>query len=315
MNEHVKDEITKPEKIRKLSTSFLFIQGEEVKRLETINIEIPDFSEAMQKLFETEITPAEVVIENAYEFLNVLKLVNTMIDEISMVIYPFEDRVIIRELDLAEVSMIDVKIIPVSYTLQSNSYPLQFRFRISDFITMMPKLSKKDYETLRVVVERESLTAVVANTRFKIPVYDVKLLTGESREYSLLPLPKVYFKTSVFVDLKDFYDAVYRFRTLFDRVRLSINDRSFIISSKSEVSENSVTLGINDYEYLSDETAWYDLNRLLKVLGALKKLSGRTDTVKVEFSTDIPLKITYKPNGSSILDFITYYLAPRMEKE
>ncbi|MEM1554344.1 MAG: hypothetical protein QXJ72_05615 [Thermoproteota archaeon] len=264
------------------------------------------------------IVPVSFETNNPLAFVNLLKAVRTLVDETSIYVDPIKQAIVFRTLDLAEVSLIDAIFIPERYEVQNHDYPFAFNMRIEDFTRLMPKLSKKDYERLTVVIHGDHLEARIKDTTFKVPVYELGLV---GYNVKMFPLPQIISHTRVDVVLADLIDAVERLKAITDYVELSyVEDHSVLekylkVSGKGEISEFSTRIQIYNYDsYDENDKASYDLRRLLSILKALKRLSNdKTDWVKVEFSTDFPLKITLNPRNSPI-QYVTYYVAPRMEK-
>ncbi len=254
------------------------------------------------------LTPITIIVSHPSTFLNALKAVSVLSDEASVVIDPAKNRLIFRRLDISEAFMIDLSIIPED-TDNCPSEPVGFIFRVSDFLKMFPKITKADNnERIKIVVSENEMKVSIKNSEFKIYAYDVAPVSNLNE---VLPLPQFSVTISVDVDVDDFIEVLKRGSTISDKFTILVEKGELIISAKGEVSELSQKILVYGSEFPENTKASYNLSRVLLMLKALKKL--KTGRIRVEFSTDMPLKISAR--NIPPIDHITYYVAPRVEIE
>lgn len=273
--------------------------------------------QALPNPLETKtIVPVRVEITEPLTFVNLLKTVSALVVETPIYIDPVEKAILVRTLNLSEVSMIDAKFEPYSLEVKNDKYPFKFNITIHDFISLMPKLSKKTSDFLVITINESYLEAQIGETRFKLPVYDVSLV--DHHNVKMLPLPNLRFTSEIHVLFTDFLEAVKRMRTISPSVTLSLedkgpmySDKKLCVSAKGEITESTMKITVCNYEKFDNEDkASYNLKYLLDILSTMKRFVDKYDWIGISFSKDYPMKISLQKPFVKI----DYYQAPSMEK-
>lgn len=248
---------------------------------------------------------ARLVINDAKLIRKALKAASSLIDEAPIKIS--DEGFSIRTLDLAEVSMIDLVLSKDVFETFEFSKPIKVNIRLSDVLNLLKFESKS--EKLEMVFREDKVSFKVSNgfTRiFTIPVF-----FSEDKD---LPLPKVSLGNSFETKVSTIKHLLESGKHISDHISISVENNAVLLSAKGEISEYQVLLTVEEGNLMAPilkdgSKASYDLKRLSSIVSSL--LFG--ENVKIEFDTDLPIKITQNveeaPNS-----ILMFFIAPRMEK-
>ncbi|MEM3144612.1 MAG: hypothetical protein QW332_01295 [Thermoproteota archaeon] len=248
---------------------------------------------------------ARLVTNDAKLIKKVFKAASSLIDEAPLKIG--EEGLSIRALDLAEVSMIDMVLSKEAFEVFEFNKPIKANIRLSDVLNLLKFESKS--EKLEMVFKEDKVTFRVSNEFTRI--FTVPIFFSEDKD---LPLPKVSLGNSFETKVSTIKHLLESGKHISDYISISVENNTVLLSAKGEISEYQVILTVEEGNLINPvlkeaSRASYDLKRLSSIVSSLLF----SENVKVEFDTDLPLKMSQKmedvPNST-----VTFYIAPRMEK-
>jgi DNA polymerase III sliding clamp (beta) subunit (PCNA family) len=246
---------------------------------------------------------AHLVFPDAVLFSNAIKVARSVKDE---AVFHIEDNCFtIRELDLSEVSMIDMTL--GLWECRTSTSPIRFLVKLDDLLQLMPRNLVKD-EELKLDLEGNVLKVVA---RTKDGEVEFQMEVEKPDKDKPLPLPRITLNNVFNVDASALVNAVTTPKYMGDRVKITVENSYppvLVVEVAGDVTKKVSKVQITGYENLNDgDSSSYDLTRLSAFLKALKSL--RLPSLKVGFSSKLPMKI------SASLDHLSldYYLAPRVE--
>ncbi|MEM3712328.1 MAG: hypothetical protein QXR97_02135 [Thermoproteota archaeon] len=248
---------------------------------------------------------ARLVTNDAKLIRKAFKAASSLIDEAPLKIS--EEGFSIRALDLAEVSMIDMVLSKEAFEIFEFNKPIKANIRLSDVLNLLKFESKS--ERLEMVFKEDKVTFKVSNEFTRI--FTIPIFFSEDKD---LPLPKVSLGNAFETKVSTIKHLLESGKHVSDYVSISVENNTVLLSAKGEISEYQVVLTVEEGNLINPvlkeaSRASYDLKRLSSIVSSLLF----SENVKVEFDTDLPLKISQKveeaPNSA-----VTFYIAPRMEK-
>lgn len=248
---------------------------------------------------------ARLVINDAKIVRKAFKATSSLIDEAPVKIG--NEGVSIRALDLAEVSMIDLVLSKNVFETFEFNKPIKVNIRLSDVLNLLKFESKS--EKLEIVFREDKVSFKVSNdfTRiFTIPVF-----FSEDRD---LPLPKVSLGNSFETKVLTIRHLLESGKHISDYISISVEKNSVLLSAKGEISEYQVLLTSEEGNLINPvlkegSKASYDLKRLSSIVSSMLF----SENLKMEFDTDLPMKIT-QPVEEAPESTVMFFIAPRMEK-
>jgi len=248
---------------------------------------------------------ARLVVNDARLIRKAFKAASSLVDEAPVKIS--EEGLSIRALDLAEVSMIDMVLSKDAFETFEFDKPLKVNIRLSDVLNLLKFESKS--ERLEMVFKEDKVTFRVSNDFTRI--FTVPVFSSEDRD---LPLPKVSLGNSFETKVSTIKHLLESGKHISDYISISVENNTVLLSAKGEISEYQVVLTVEEGNLINPvlkeaSRASYDLKRLSSIVSSLLF----SENVRIEFDTDLPLKMTQKveevPNS-----ILTFFVAPRMEK-
>ncbi|MGQ9478489.1 MAG: hypothetical protein ACUVQ0_00490 [Thermoproteota archaeon] len=248
---------------------------------------------------------AKLVINDARIIRKTFKAAASLIDEAPVKIS--EEGFSIRALDLAEVSMIDLLLSKEAFGTFEFSKPLKANIRLSDVLNLLKFEAKS--ERLEMVFREDKVSFKVSNDFTRI--FTVPVFFTEDKD---LPLPKVSLGNSFETKVSTIKHILESGKHVSDYISVSVEGNAVLLSARGEISEYQVLLKAEEGNLVNPtlkegSKASYDLKRLGSIVSSL--LFG--ENVKIEFDTDLPMKIVQNieeaPDST-----VTFFIAPRMEK-
>ncbi len=210
--------------------------------------------------------------------------------------------------DRTMVSVTDLRILSSAFDEFSVDKEESIGLNLSHFASVLKRLSAGD----KLVLETESkgnmlkITAKGASTRtFEIPLIEV---TTEKP-----PVDQLAFEGNISLNSELFDQGVADAEVIGDSVILEAGPEGFSMRAKGDVRSSNLELKKNDKGLLKLETkgkikAQYPLEYLKKMMKAGKVAKHLT----VEFSSDYPMRLSFKAIDKMSLSFI---LAPRVSED
>jgi len=259
--------------------------------------------------------------EPAQQFKKILKVVHEFSDEASFTMN--ETGLAVRQMDASRITMIDLVLKKEAFDEYLAPEEFKFCLNLDDMLgkgCSGPLKNIKKDDSIKFLfneknwdIAKSSFTAVkcdvVVQGRLKRE-WKTDLLELEEEEN---PVPKISFNAKVVMILADLLDVM---KDLEDDpgVKFSARDGTFEVTQKQDTKSYRVPFttadSLLDLQLSEDKAvANYSVNYLKILLQALKPL---TQIVTLEYSTDMPIKISVHDLPGVDL---ALYVAPRIETE
>lgn len=257
----------------------------------------------------------KLVYENAKEFDSLLRRVAVVLTEANLVVGLEGEGVRVRDLDPARVALVELQMGSELFEVYEVEEPLTIGLSL-DAITAITKRAKKGDQVELQYTPGEQLKIIFFGQARKRMF---KLLTFELEEHQV-PSSDPTFEARFLVDaaqLREFIkdaeviDTNYGSGTIFLADGLE-GERSFTVRVDSDTRTyvGSLEEGDEWIEFYTQPT----LEQAAYTIRYLKEMvhTQLDEKVLVEFSSDMPLRLSYSFAGSGSL---SYLLAPRIEED
>ena len=240
---------------------------------------------------------------------SIVEAVVTLVSEANLVATPQGAR--LRAMDPSRVAMVDLDL-PASvfedYKCDSASF---IGLNLEELLKVMRRGAPGD--KLEVMLD-EKETAGRLRVRFKgkaIRTFNLPLLDIGREE---LPTPRIPFNVSAIILAEAFRDSIKDAEVVSDSIKLEADEALVVLSARGDRGEVEARLSREGGSLLSLEVkegkaaAVYSLSYLADMM----KASAASDTITLEFASNMPLSLTFDLAGGGRLK---YLLAPRVEAE
>ncbi|WP_287588207.1 C2H2-type zinc finger protein [Candidatus Borrarchaeum sp.] len=250
----------------------------------------------------------QIKFDSAKLWSSLVKGVNALIKEAEF--ETTKEGLHLRAIDDAHIAMIDLDIPSdsmkeYSFTLHDKEADFaKFGINITEMATIMRRIPIGEKLTL-TLDSQKSKFHVVADSLYTKRRFSIPLLGSTSAED--IPVPKIDFTTKIKLKAKYLKEAIKDAAVMGDYLKLKTTADKFSLWAEGDTGNVSI-----DYEY--GESISLEKRGDAVGIYALKYLDDMTDPipgeseVSIEFSNDMPLKLTWMLNGSKL----DYYLAPRI---
>jgi len=243
---------------------------------------------------------AEFETSNPNQLGDILKSVGVLVEEIQVNIdYA---GLSVKQMDSNHYAMVDLSVDSYEFDQFNVVRPGVFGFNLSETLKLVWKKKFVKNAMLKTTVEEKNLIFEIQDQIKRRK--SVALLEPLEEE---LPEPKIYYKAKIRMsaDVLRIVDDV----QVSEHMTIKANSDRIVFESKGDMGEESFSLERVDENLLDlnvdgSQEATYDLNYLRDIAKGLKPLC---DVIEIEFSTDMPIRITGEVNFSGHL---IYYLAP-----
>ncbi|RLF16368.1 MAG: proliferating cell nuclear antigen (pcna) [Thermoprotei archaeon] len=231
----------------------------------------------------------------------IIQALSTMIDEGVFVFTP--EGVRLRAMDPSRIAMVDFEMPSVSFEEYSCDEEVKAGVNFDVLKKVVKRASSKDKIELEVGEGKLKVKLKGKTSRsFSIPLLDLG--------YEELPSPKVSFNVQARMLSDALEDALKDAELVSDHVLIQANEDELTIQASSDKGEASATFSKDNLLELhvkEPSRARYSLSYLTDMM----KAADAADIVELQFSTNIPLSLTFDlPGGGKI----QYWLAPRVEE-
>ncbi len=244
---------------------------------------------------------ARLSYPDAKSFYNMLDSLAKIVDEISMRITPEGVKAV--AVDPAHVALIQIELPTdtfIEYEVEGDEVKLGFNVAN---VAKIVKRGKKG-EKLEIEVEEEKVTWTIVGAAVK----RYRLLNLDVPEPEI-PEAELQFNTHVALIVDPFKNALKDAEAVGDTVELEAPDETTLIvrgvgAAVAETKIRSDSPAVVEFEVKEPSKSAYSIDYLKHVLSLTKV----ADTVVLEFSTDMPLRLQFRlPAGGKV----TYLLAPK----
>ncbi|NHV05868.1 MAG: hypothetical protein HA495_00860 [Thaumarchaeota archaeon] len=226
---------------------------------------------------------SKVVLKDSEILRDALKVVSSISDEAPIKVS--KDSVILRTLDLSEVSMIDIVIPSQSFEEYEVKNENAYVIKVEDALKLLKHATKNP---IALTFQQNKLLAEIRSSpprKFSLSVFQ-----SEKKD---LPLPKVSYKISFKTELDIIKEVVEVGKGRSDRIEFETKNGKVKISTKSEDMVYEVELSpedgtLKEPNIEEEGSAKYDIGRIYQFISSFKPLSD----VSINFGKDLPLKIT-----------------------
>ncbi len=245
---------------------------------------------------------AKLSYPDAKSFYTILESLSKLIDEISMTITA--DGVRMRALDPAHVALIDITLPPEAFVEFDVEGEAKAGFNVPNLVKLLKRSKKGD--KLELVVEEDRLTFTIVGATVKR--YTIVNLDVPEPE---IPEASLEFNVKAEIISDPLKNALKDAETVGDIAELEAKseDELYIRGKGASISETRISRmsgALVNLEVKEPSKSSYSIDYLKHVL----KLTKIADVVRLEFSTNMPLRMEFQLPGSGK---VTYLLAPKLE--
>jgi proliferating cell nuclear antigen len=218
-----------------------------------------------------------------------------------------------RGMDPSHVALVDIVWSAGAFAHYSCSKPNKFSIRVEDFAKIIKRCEAKD----PVEISREkndSLIVKSGTTQFHRE-FELHLLDGDSKSH---PLPKLGFSSEFTMPTDSFSQILSDVSSVSSHMQISASNETLSFQGAGDVGKARITLRKGETENLrkfetrensKESAATYSLEYLTKIV---KAASGCFRTIKIEFSSKMPMRASFSDTNQSVCPSINFYLAPRI---
>ena len=209
-------------------------------------------------------------------------------------------------MDPASVAMVAFKILPSIFLEYSCEKEAEMTINLVNLVSILKRARANDRITLELTDSRLKIAMSGDFKRnFSLPLIDTP--------QSVQKIPDLSFKSKVELFANVLKDGVKDASMVSDCVVFEAKEGAFVIKSFGDLSETHLELAKDSPSLLSIETdgeqkSKYSIDYLDKMLKGIKS----TDKIKINFSTDYPVRIDCNKIDKYQLSFI---LAPRVDTD
>ncbi|MCX8169399.1 MAG: proliferating cell nuclear antigen (pcna) [Candidatus Methanomethylicia archaeon] len=242
-------------------------------------------------------------LSDAKLWRNVIDAISELIDEANFIATP--EGISLRAMDPSHVAMVEVNLPKEFFDYYECEDIMNIGINLDEFRKVLRRASAKEKLDIEVTSDRKLKIVFSdrAKRTFSIPLIDI---SGEELES-----PSIEFNVYSRILSTVFEDAVKDASLISDHVKITAEKDMLIISASGERGDVEVKLSEDTGSLLElnvkeSSISTYSLN----YLEDLVKTSKASDILVLEFSNEMPMKLSFElPNNGRI----TYYLAPRIE--
>jgi proliferating cell nuclear antigen len=241
---------------------------------------------------------------------NRLTAISILTDEATLKIN--SDGIRLKMMDPSRVAMVDSFWAATDfeeYTKPEQEHKLAFN--LIELMKLLKRAGKEDHVELSLDDKTGKISVSITGKYSR--TFTMPSLEASEEE---VPTPKIAFNVKAKLTSAGFRDMIDDARLVSDHVKLTADQESLklfasgdLMSNDGELKKGSSDI-LMDLEVKEPGKATYSLAYLAEIIAQAAII---TDLVHLEFSTDMPLKISTIENKSS--STLTWFLAPRIETE
>ncbi len=208
----------------------------------------------------------------------------------------------LKAMDPSHVIMIDLYFPAESFEEYESQEEEHLGVNLEEFSKILRRAGSEDKLELS---SRKDKMEIIFKGRFKRKFIEPLL----ELEYQDLPDPKIDFKADARMIADQLREAIRDIELMGDSVSFETRDNKLIIYNESEIGKAVVEMDVESGSLLSlendgEQKATYGLDYINNLLPAVQK----AEIARIQFSTDMPCKITFElPQGARLVA----YIAPR----
>lgn len=246
------------------------------------------------------------VLSDAKTWTYIVDALSTLVDEANFVAKP--DGLSMRAMDPSHVAMVDFALPSDAFDEYECDQETLLGVNLDEMKKVMRRARSGD--TLEMIYEEAERRLKLKLKGKTVRTFSIHLLDITAEE---LPEPSVEFKAFAIITADALQEAVKDAVVTSDHVKIIIHPDKVTFRAVGDLGEVVVEMGkdseaLLDVQTSEEASATYTLNYLADMM----KVAKAADTVKLQLSTDMPLRIDFNlPGGGRV----SYFLAPRIEGE
>lgn len=248
------------------------------------------------------------VFPSAIQFKCLLEAVQRMVDDAN--VFVSKQGLSIKMMDPSHVALVDLLVLSSIFEKYEVTAPIWFKVDLENLLKKCFVGVGPD-ERLTLAWKECKLTLAFKGGETGIRRFTVATLEPEREE---IPQPKLVFNTKVRFVSSRLAKTVKQLREISDHIRFETTVEKFTLIAGAELMRGTIEFLRGNPDFLElenkvDSHANYNTTYLEAILEGAK---GAADIISLEFSTNMPLKVSItEVEGVRLI----YYLAPRIEAD
>ncbi|MEM0446349.1 MAG: hypothetical protein QW574_02740 [Candidatus Nitrosocaldus sp.] len=276
--------------------------------------------------------------KSAEEWKAVVSAISTIVEEATF--EATSEGISFRGMDPSHVALIDVQLLNSAFEHYLCDGSIRFAVRVDEFLKLLKRAGKDDSIEISIGkivgvegregrgegIEEKGEVAegreeeAVAVTSAEENLLSIKMVSKYTRQYKMrliestsssTPLPKISFNTKVVMKMGSFIEALKDVEIVSDYITMRCNGNTLQLIGKGDSGDAIITFkqgdeGIEEMNSNGESSATYSL----EYLGGVVKAVDNAESVVIEYSTRMPLRLEFK---MPYMCKIYFYLAPRVE--
>jgi proliferating cell nuclear antigen len=235
---------------------------------------------------------------------SIVTAVSTLIDEGTF--EAGQDGIKLRAMDPSHVAMIDLSLPSSFFEEYVCDKPAKISVNFGEMLKLLRRVSGD--ESLEMNYEEDTAKLTLRLRGRYSRTFRMSTIQPSAEE---VPTPKITFNAKIKMSAETLKNAVDDASAVSDHLRLESNAERLTINSSGDLGTATIELekgseSVLSYEVQQDSKATFSISYLNDII---KSATAASDIVTVEYSTNMPIKLTFDlPQGSMV-----FYLAPRVE--
>lgn len=282
--------------------------------------------------------------KSAEEWKTIVSAISTIVEEATF--EATSEGISFRGMDPSHVALIDVQLLNSAFEYYKCDGSIRFAVRVDEFLKLLKRAGKEDSievsiggagavgESRRergeeeVEEEEEGEVTALEESKEKEMValasdesmLSIKMVSKYTRQYKMrliestsssTPLPKITFNTKVVMKMAQFIEALKDVEIVSDYITMRCDGSMLQLIGKGDSGDAVITFnkgdeGVEEMSSNGESNATYSL----EYLGSIVKAVDNADSIVIEYSTRMPLRLEFK---MPYMCRIYFYLAPRVE--
>jgi proliferating cell nuclear antigen len=282
----------------------------EPEKIEPEKIESVDVGFAAKSSEQPSLTPSSMKlrIKDTKQFKDAMSAMATIVDEGTFHIT--DTGLQLRAMDPSRVAMVDFEWSKAMFEDFVLEKPQALCFAISTLIKLIRKTDKDDQIELNLIAGNKLQVSIVGKGN---RVFTMPLLEASAEE---VPTPKITFNVNIKLTVEALQNALGDAAVVSDHIKIEADSEKLVFSAAGDLLGATATMlkgseSLLAFEVKESQRAVFSLIYLTDITACAQAVS---DVAVLEFSTDMPLKLTFLQAQPDIAR-LAYYVAPRIEPD
>lgn len=240
-------------------------------------------------------------MEDAKFFKDLINAVASLLDEATFRVT--QEGLFLRGMDPSHVAMVDLVLPRDLFEEFYCDEEIFFCVPVGSLIRLLKRVKAK--ETLELSLEESKLFISITGRYNR--TFSIMTLEPEKEE---IPVPKIQFTVKVKLETEILKSIVEDAALVGTHLTIHAEGDKLSFVGKNELHQSTAELtkdNFLEFEVETESTATFSLTYLSEIV---RMASATSEIVEVAFSTDMPLKLVFRPPRGGT---ITFFLAPRIE--